>query len=56
MKRLSLLLIIALALPSFSAGASKIVTDSLRSEILNSQVKFNVYLPDGFGKTEKHRT
>lgn len=53
MKRLSLLLIIALALPSFSAGASKIVTDSLRSEILNSQVKFNVYLPDGFGKTEK---
>ena len=52
MKRLSALLIIALALPSFSAQAGKIVTDSLRSNILNSQVKFNVYLPDGFGKTD----
>ena len=52
MKRLSAFLIIALALPSFSAQAGKIVTDSLRSNILNSQVKFNVYLPDGFGKTD----
>lgn len=48
MKRLIILLSLALALPSLCAGASKIVTDSLRSEILNSQVKFNVYLPDGF--------
>lgn len=48
MKKSIILLSLALALPSLCAGASKIVTDSLRSEILNSQVKFNVYLPDGF--------
>ena len=53
MKRLILLLTLAAMLPSFSANAGKIVTDSLRSEILNSQVKFNVYLPDGYGKEER---
>lgn len=53
MKRLLLILSLALALPVAGSGASKIVTDSLRSEVLNAQVKFNVYLPDGYGKTER---
>lgn len=33
---------------SFSSAAGTIVTDSLFSNILSSQVKFNVYLPSGF--------
>ena len=50
MKRLVLLLALA-ALPFSGARASKIVTDSLRSEVLGAQVKYNVYLPDGFEKS-----
>ena len=51
MKRFFVLLVVILfALPSINASAGKIVTDSLRSEVLNSTVKYNVYLPDGFGK------
>lgn len=45
---------VAFLLPSHQAKAGKIVTDSLSSQILNSTVKFNVYLPSGFEKnTEK---
>lgn len=45
---------VAFLLPSHQAKAGKIVTDSLSSQILNSTVKFNVYLPSGFDKnTEK---
>lgn len=46
-------LILALGLLSLSANAGKVVCDSLRSEVLGAQVKFNVYLPDGFGKTQR---
>ena len=53
MKKVISLLCLALLLPALSARAGKIVTDSLRSGILDTQVKFNVYLPDGYGKTEK---
>ena len=37
-------------LPVLPVRAGKIVTDSLRSEILNTTVKYNVYLPDGFAE------
>ena len=53
MKRFLIVLSIVLALPLSAGAASKIVTDSLRSQILDSQVKFNVYLPDGYGKTDR---
>ena len=53
MKRFLLILTFALALPWLCAGSGKVVTDSLRSNILDTQVKFNVYLPDGFGKTDR---
>ena len=53
MKKNVILLIILALLPAFSAQAGKVVTDSLRSAILGAQVKFNVYLPDSFGKSEK---
>ena len=52
MKKLISLLCLALLVPALSARAGKIVTDSLRSEILGTQVKYNVYLPDGYGQTE----
>ena len=40
-------------LPAFSARAGKVVTDSLQSTVLGAQVKYNVYLPDGFGQADK---
>ena len=46
MKRKLLLLCLLLLVPALSARAGKVVTDSLRSEILGAQVKYNVYLPD----------
>ena len=52
MKRIFLLLSLAL-LPSLSASAGKVVTDSLQSAILGARVKYNVYLPDGFGQADK---
>ena len=53
MKRFISLLCLALLVPALSARAGKVVTDSLQSKILGVQVKYNVYLPDSFGKTEK---
>ena len=54
MKRsVSALLCLALLLPSLTARAGKVVTDSLESKVLGAQVKFNVYLPDGFGQTDR---
>ena len=51
MKRLALLLFVLLSVPTF--GRSTIVTDSLHSRILGAEVKYNVYLPDGFKKSGK---
>ena len=42
-----------LLLPAFSLKAGKIITDSVQSQILGTEVKYNVYLPDGFDKSEK---
>ena len=53
MKRCVFLLCLALLVPALSARAGKVVTDSLQSAILGTQVKYNVYLPDGYGQTEK---
>ena len=53
MKRILPILSLALLLPCFSARAGKIVTDSLQSAVLGASIKFNVYLPDSFGKTDK---
>ena len=47
------ILFFCLAMLSISARAGKVVTDSLQSNVLGAQVKYNVYLPDGFGQTEK---
>ena len=47
MKKFILTLSLALS-ALLPAWAGKVVTDSLRSEVLNATVKYNVYLPDGF--------
>ena len=52
MKRILTATLLMLALPVFSR-AGNIVTDSLRSRILDATVPYKVYLPDGFGKGEK---
>lgn len=53
MRRNRILLCLALLLPALSARAGKVVTDSLQSVVLGAQVKYNVYLPDSFGKSDK---
>ena len=50
MKKIVSILAFVLA-ASFTMRAGEIVTDSLYSSVLKAQVKFNVYLPQGFGKT-----
>lgn len=50
-KSILLLLCLALLLPALSAGASgRIVTDSIRSSILQADVPYNVYLPESFDR------
>ena len=51
MKRITLIL--ACALISAQLFAGKVVTDSIDSKILGSEVKCNVYLPDGFDDSGK---
>ena len=53
MRKTLSLLCLALILPALSARAGKVVTDSLQSTVLGAQVKYNVYLPNSFGKTER---
>ena len=53
MKRFVCVLLVLLALPAVRVNAGKVVTDSLRSAVLDAQVKFNVYLPDGFEKSAR---
>ena len=53
MKKSLLFLGLALLLPALPSRAGSIVTDSLRSDILCAQVKYNVYLPDGFAGSGK---
>ena len=49
MKRILAFVLLSLAL--IPARAGKIVTDTLRSDILGADVVYNVYLPDGFSKS-----
>ena len=54
MKKLILIAAAFLLLaPSPMAQAGKVVTDSLSSTALKSVVKYNVYLPDGYGKSDR---
>lgn len=53
MKKIGLfLLLFCCSLLTVQAG--KVVTDSIKSEVLGTYVKYNVYLPDGFEKTQQH--
>ena len=52
MKKILLIILLALAFLPLRAG--KVVTDSLSSRVLGVNVKYNVYLPDGYGKAERH--
>ena len=53
MKKHLFLFCLLTLVPAISALAGKVVTDSLRSNILDAQVKYNVYLPDGFAESGK---
>ena len=53
MRKIFYLAILTLLLPAFSAKAGKVVTDSLESKVLGASVKYNVYLPSGFDKSDK---
>ena len=53
MRKIFYLTILSLLLPAFSAKAGKVVTDSLESKVLGASVKYNVYLPSGFDKSDK---
>ena len=53
MRRFFILLCLAMLLPALGAQAGKVVTDSLQSVVLGAQVKYNVYLPDSFDKSER---
>lgn len=53
MRKIISALSVLLLLPAFSLKAGKIITDSVQSQILGAEVKYNVYLPDGFDKSEK---
>ena len=53
MRKIFYLTILSLLLPAFSAMAGKVVTDSLESKVLGASVKYNVYLPSGFDKSDK---
>ena len=52
-KLVSAVAVCLFALCSFSARAGKVVTDSLYSNVLHAQVKYNVYVPTGFDKSAK---
>ena len=53
MRRFICVLSVFLLIPAFTVKAGKIVTDSVNSKILGTEVKYNIYLPDGFDKSEK---
>ncbi|MCR5560787.1 MAG: esterase family protein [Bacteroidales bacterium] len=45
------ILLLAAVLAFLPARAGKIVTDSLSSRVLGATLKYNVYLPDGYGES-----
>ena len=44
---------LALFIFAFSANAGKIITDSIHSTVLGADVTFNVYVPNGFDKSDE---
>ena len=54
MKKSILVLLILVAAGAVSSAAGRLVADSLESRILGTTVKCNVYLPDGFDKSQGH--
>jgi len=52
MKKTALFILLLALLPAIPSRAGKIVTDSLKSAVLDTQVRYNVYLPDGYDKSE----
>ena len=54
MKKSILVLLILVAAGAVSSAAGRLVADSLESRILGTTVKCNVYLPDGFAKSDEH--
>lgn len=53
MKKNHFLMMLMLLLAATAAQAGKVVTDSIYSNVLGAQVKYNVYLPDGFEISSK---
>ena len=53
MKKLLAVSLLSIILPVVSAQAGKVVTDSIESKTLGAEVKYNVYVPDGFDKTDR---
>ena len=51
--RKSIIAFLALISVTFSANAGKVITDSIHSTVLSTDVQFNVYLPDGFDKSDE---
>ena len=54
MRKVLYILCLAVLLPACAPKVGQVVTDSIQSEILGAEVKFNVYLPYGFDKSDKH--
>lgn len=53
MKKIITMAIAASLLAVQPAKAGKIVTDSIQSKVLSATVKFNIYLPDGFNRSDE---
>ena len=51
--RKALTVALALFIFAFSANAGKIITDSIHSTVLGADVTFNVYVPNGFDKSDE---
>ena len=48
LKNLALAVLCAVVMPGTAFSWGKVETDSLTSGVLSAQVRFNVYLPDGY--------
>ena len=53
MRKVLSILCLAMLLPACAPKVGQVVTDSIQSEILGAEVKYNVYLPYGFDKSDK---
>ena len=53
MKKVLFFILATMMAVTAKAGGT-VVADSIQSKVLGEEVKFNVYLPESFGKTDKH--